>query len=246
MSSARAYSEARVPDRPAGRPRDKSRRRSSTAQKLARFQLTAGVIMESIAAPAGLPGITAARTMRPVSNLREVAMLGIPMRYLLNHPATGVADLLADPIETWTTIHESYVAEREQRRPQCPYEPDPRWEERLHEKLGVTSPCEATREFLELWPQVIGELEAKGIRPGPESFQWWNDGDAALVRAIWCLTRHLRPRRPSLEHRSSAAGTVLARRDRRSCWRGPCRSMDLHQGIEQAPPSRTPSSAWFN
>jgi len=122
-------------------------------------------------------------------------MLGIPMRYLLKHPASGVADLLADPIETWTTIHESYVAERELRRPQCPYEPDPRWEERLHEKLGVTSPCEETREFLELWPQVIGELEAKGIRAGPESFQWWNDGDAALARAIWCLMRHLRPRK---------------------------------------------------
>jgi len=56
-----------VPGRPAGRPRDKSRRRSSTAQKLARFQLTAVVIMESIAPPAWLPGITAARTMRPVS-----------------------------------------------------------------------------------------------------------------------------------------------------------------------------------
>ena len=34
-------------------------------------------------------------------------MLGIPMRYLLKHPASGVADLLADPIETWTTIRES-------------------------------------------------------------------------------------------------------------------------------------------
>jgi hypothetical protein len=41
----------------------------------------------------------------------------------------------------------------------------------------------------------MGELEAKGIRAGPESFQWWNDGDAALVRAIWCLIRHLKPRK---------------------------------------------------
>lgn len=37
------------------------------------------------------------------------------------------------------------------------------------------------------------ELEEKGIRVGPESFKGWNDGDAGLVRAIWCLTRHLRP-----------------------------------------------------
>ena len=47
---------------------------------------------------------------------------------------------------------------------------------------------------MEVWHQVIGELEAKGIRTGPESFQWWNDGDAGFVRAIWCLTRHLRPK----------------------------------------------------
>jgi hypothetical protein len=122
-------------------------------------------------------------------------MLGIPIRYLLKHPATGVADLMADPVETWTTIRESYLAERERRRPQCLYQPDPGWEERLHETLGMSLPCHEAREFLELWPQVIDELAAKGIRAGPESFQWWNDGDAAFVRAIWCLVRHLRPRK---------------------------------------------------
>jgi len=36
------------------RVHDKSRRRSSTAQKLARFQLTADVIVESIPTPASL------------------------------------------------------------------------------------------------------------------------------------------------------------------------------------------------
>ena len=40
-----------------------------------------------------------------------------------------------------------------------------------------------------------GELEAKGIEPGPESLQWWNDGDAGFTRAIWCLARHLRPKK---------------------------------------------------
>ncbi len=50
-------------------------------------------------------------------------------------------------------------------------------------------------EFWDLWPEIIRELEAKGIRAGPESFQSWNDGDAGLVRAIWCLTRHLRPKK---------------------------------------------------
>jgi hypothetical protein len=118
-------------------------------------------------------------------------MLGIPIRYLLKHPITVVADLVGDPIETWTTILDTYVARRERRRPQCPYEPDLSWEQHLHEALGISWPSDEAREFLELWHQVTGELEAKGIRAGPESFQWWNDGDAGLVRAIWCLTRYL-------------------------------------------------------
>jgi hypothetical protein len=122
-------------------------------------------------------------------------MLGIPLRYLVKHPVSGIADLVADPIETWTTLLDSYVAERERRTPQCPYEPDSGWEHQLHEVLGMRWPCGDARQFWELWQQVISELEGKGIRAGPESFQWWNDGDAGLVRAIWCLTRHLKPQK---------------------------------------------------
>lgn len=122
-------------------------------------------------------------------------MLGIPLRYLLKHPLVALTDLAADPLEVFTTIHDSYVAQREQRRPQCSYEPDDNWEQRLHETLGVPWPCSVASEFWGLWRQIIGELEAKGIRPGPESFQFWNDGDAGFVRTVWCLTRHLRPKK---------------------------------------------------
>lgn len=122
-------------------------------------------------------------------------MLGIPLRYVLKNPVVAVADLAADPLEIWTTIRDSYLAEREQRRPQCQYESDDDWEKRLHNALGAPWPCKLTAEFWEHWPEIIRELEAKGIRAGPESFQGWNDGDAGLVRAIWCLSRHLRPRK---------------------------------------------------
>jgi hypothetical protein len=64
----------------------------------------------------------------------------------------------------------------------------------MHELLGVPWPCQTSSEFPALWSEVVEELEAKGIRVGPETFQGWNDGDAGLVRAIWCLIRHLRPR----------------------------------------------------
>ncbi|MGA7242212.1 MAG: class I SAM-dependent methyltransferase [Terracidiphilus sp.] len=122
-------------------------------------------------------------------------MLGIPVRYFLKHPAIAFAEFTANPIEVWTTVQDTFVARRESRRPQCPYEPDSRWEQRLHEYLGLHTPCSAAAEFSDLWPAVIKEIEAKGIQAGPESFQCWNDGDAGLVRAIWCLVRHLKPKK---------------------------------------------------
>jgi hypothetical protein len=121
-------------------------------------------------------------------------MLGIPLRYLLKHPVTGIADVVADPIEILNIIRDAHASDLEGRRPQCRYEPDLSWEQQLHEALGVPWPCDEAPEFMELWHRVVSELEEKGIRAGPESFQWWNDGDAGLVRAIWCLTRHLRPK----------------------------------------------------
>jgi hypothetical protein len=119
-------------------------------------------------------------------------MLGIPLRYLLRHPLS-VADLAADPLQVLTNIGDVYVAQREQRGPQCSYVSDEGWERRLHDHLGVPWPCQSTSEFWDIWCEVIKELEAKGIKPGPESFGSWNDGDAGLARAIWCLVRHLKP-----------------------------------------------------
>ena len=119
-------------------------------------------------------------------------MLGIPVRYLLKHPLAA-AELAVDPLQTWTTIQDVYAAEREQRRPQCPYQAEGNWEERLHRRLGAPWPCESASEFQLLWEGVVAELETKGIHAGPESFGSWNDGDAGLTRAAWCLVRHLRP-----------------------------------------------------
>jgi hypothetical protein len=120
-------------------------------------------------------------------------MLGIPLRYLVRHPL-GIISLVRDPAETFANIWDVYVAKREQRGPQCQYESDDHWERWLHARLGVQWPCPFTSEFHSLWTEIVAELETKGIRPGPESFGPWNDGDAGFVRAIWCLIRHLRPK----------------------------------------------------
>ena len=122
-------------------------------------------------------------------------MLGLPLRYFLKHPGTMAACVAADPLQLWMTVQDEYAAVRERKRPGCQYESDDNWEQQLHASLGVRRPCREAAEFWTLWPEVMRELEAKGIRPGPESFQAWNDGDAGLVRAIWCLVRHMKPRK---------------------------------------------------
>ena len=121
-------------------------------------------------------------------------MIGPGLRYILSHPARTFSTFAADPLETWTLVRERLASRRERPVPGDLYQPDENWEFRLHNLLGVPWPCPAALEFQALWPQVIEELKAKGISVGPESFLKWNDGDAGLVRAIWCLTRHLRPR----------------------------------------------------
>ena len=78
----------------------------------------------------------------------------------------------------------------------------------LHDRLGAPWPCKSIPEFWVLWPEVVRELEAKGFGSVRESFGSWNDGDAGFVRAIWCLTRHLRPK--NVVETGVAHGVTLA------------------------------------
>jgi len=121
-------------------------------------------------------------------------MLGIPVRYLLKNPQAAV-ELIAEPLDTWAKMRDVYVDVRERRGLQCQYTPDDRWESRLHQHLGAPWPCPLASEFWGLWPKIIREMEDTGIEAGPLSFGNWNDGDAGLARAIWCLMRHRKPTR---------------------------------------------------
>lgn len=116
------------------------------------------------------------------------------LRYLKKAPRI-VAVVATDPVEACLAIRTKLVARRERRRSPFRYRPDGDWEPRLHEALGAPHGCEAAAEFWALWQEVVGALRAKGMRIGPASFGIWNDGDPEFVRAVWCLTRHLQPRR---------------------------------------------------
>jgi hypothetical protein len=121
------------------------------------------------------------------------AMFGQGVWYFLRHPIRTLGAVTSDPFDAWTVLYERHVHRREGDTPPDLYEAENGWEHRLHDLLGVPWPCDATLEFRALWLEAVAEMQAKGIRVGPESFQGWNDGDAGMLRAIWCLTRHLRP-----------------------------------------------------
>jgi methyltransferase family protein len=120
-------------------------------------------------------------------------MLASTLRYFARHPILAVGTVAGDPREAWTRFYDDHVYARERRRPECQYDAVADWGERLHDFLGIPWPCAASSECSSLWPAIIALLSARGIRVGPESYMYWNDADPALVRAIWCLIRHLRP-----------------------------------------------------
>ncbi|HUK59099.1 MAG TPA: class I SAM-dependent methyltransferase [Stellaceae bacterium] len=113
-------------------------------------------------------------------------------RYLAHVPRV-IASIASDPTEACFTLRTKLVEIVERQRPRFPYVPDPDWERRLHEWLGLTYPVGPASEFRALWPTIIAELRSRGLQLGPASFGIWNDGDPEFLRAIWCLARHLRP-----------------------------------------------------
>ena len=108
--------------------------------------------------------------------------------------APRIAAVVAtDPLETWTRLVARLADFGGRPKPPCPYVVDVDWEKRLHAIVGAPWPCHEISEFWALWPEVIEQLTAKGLRVGPASFGVSNDGEPELVRAVWCLTRHLKP-----------------------------------------------------
>ena len=101
--------------------------------------------------------------------------------------------LVNDPAEAWGLLREKVSARLETYRPKCSYTPDQDWERRLHDILGIGWPCDHVDEFWAAWPEVLQRYKDEGVEIGRGTFGGWGDGEPALVRAIWCLVRHLRP-----------------------------------------------------
>jgi len=97
---------------------------------------------------------------------------------------SGVSQVLQDPIEAY---YKAVSLWRERKDDETPYEYicDADWRQRL----GVSSDDRERAD--RLCRSIEATLTAKGIRPGPESYLFWNDGDPAFLQAIWCLIRRL-------------------------------------------------------
>jgi predicted O-methyltransferase YrrM len=62
------------------------------------------------------------------------------------------------------------------------------WERRLHIGLCITWPCEASLELQSLWVSVSSRVKLAAAPDEP------SDLNPGLSRAVWCLTRHTKPR----------------------------------------------------
>ena len=112
--------------------------------------------------------------------------------------ARAVRATAAEPIEGVEKIKEKLAARHERALhggnlapPQGTYQPDPAWEQRLHELCGAAWPCRLADDFSELWSEVLETMARHGLRVGRRNYGGDDDGDPGLVRAAWCLTRHL-------------------------------------------------------
>lgn len=99
--------------------------------------------------------------------------------------------LTTNPQEFFIRVASKFREWPERRRPVRPYVIEPAWDELLHTYLGASTPCTDAAALTPLWNQMLSEITQNGVKTGPMSYLVWNDGDPGLVRAVWCLARHL-------------------------------------------------------
>lgn len=111
---------------------------------------------------------------------------------LKRHPLKVLSQVARDPLDAFYAVQGEFLSRFEGKHSEQ-YNVDPNWEAGLASVLGIPQAF-AEDEFPPLWQEVTESLLARGFKVGPFSFHAWNDGDAGLVRAIWSIIRHTRPK----------------------------------------------------
>ncbi len=118
-------------------------------------------------------------------------MVALALNYYRRNPKAAAA-MLGDPVGTWWRLYDRAGMYLDGLRTRHAYRPED-WEPRLLALLGTAAGAGDVDAFWTMWPKIVGLLEAKGLRTGPQSFFSGNDGDPEFVRAIWHLVRGLGP-----------------------------------------------------
>jgi Methyltransferase domain len=98
-----------------------------------------------------------------------------------------------DPFEGLERTIERVAEWRENTGRHWAYRPSEDWEARLHRRLGAPWPCPEATAFEEVWRDIRDGLRARGLALGRGAYGGWDDANAGLARAAWCLARHRRP-----------------------------------------------------
>jgi predicted O-methyltransferase YrrM len=98
---------------------------------------------------------------------------------------SSVHQILQDPVEAYHKAVSQWHERDDPGDTPCEYIIDENWRQRI----GVSSADRERTDRECRW--IEATLAAKGIRPGPESYLFWNDGDPAFLQAIWCLIQRL-------------------------------------------------------
>jgi hypothetical protein len=74
-----------------------------------------------------------------------------------------------------------------------PFVPDEAWEEHMHAMVGAPWPCPVSAELDEIMADIQARLTARALGTGRFTYGWYSDAEKLLCRAVWCITRHVRP-----------------------------------------------------
>ena len=115
------------------------------------------------------------------------------IRRRLDRLARAASVVARDPIEGVERVREKIADEGARWTKASSLPPDRDWQASLHALMAVPWTCQEVGAFDPLWQDVLSALSNQGLSVGRGSFSGWDDGDAGLARAAWCVARHTRP-----------------------------------------------------
>jgi predicted O-methyltransferase YrrM len=116
----------------------------------------------------------------------------LPRRAVYAARAAGA--IARSPAEGLERLRERVAERRERREPHARYVAETSWVRPLHDLLDARFPCDVVAGFWTIWFDATAMLATAGLVTGRGSYGGWDDADAALARALWCIVIHLRPR----------------------------------------------------